>query len=155
MRERITRKERKKDHEDTSNLQWQHHQYCWKDINEKNPMTPRKIMNGDRKGSHEPSKYVGTHLPSNSSYDSPRPPLMIFLDIIEFVLLRSFQRYWWCHYQRFGVSPGSFSFSLWREMKDKKVKKKVKRSQRHTEAPMTTPHVLLKRSQREESNGIK
>lgn len=25
--------------------------------------TPRKIMNGDRSGPHEPSKYAGAHLP--------------------------------------------------------------------------------------------
>jgi predicted cation transporter len=34
--------------------------------------------------------------------------LVIFFGVVEFIFSRSFQQYWWCHHQNFGVPLGSF-----------------------------------------------
>jgi hypothetical protein len=82
----------------------------WKTFNETNPMTPKKVTNGEWSGQHELSKGVGTHLPLGRSCGPFRSSLMTFLSVVGFILLRSFQCYRWCHHRSFSVTSRSFSF---------------------------------------------
>jgi hypothetical protein len=61
------------------------------DIDEMNPMTPRKIMNSDRSGPHEPSKCVGAYFSLDYSCGTIQSLWVTFLDVVVFVLSRSFQ----------------------------------------------------------------
>jgi hypothetical protein len=49
---------------------------------ETNLITPRKVNNNDRSGSHEPFKYVKAHLPLDGSCCTLRSPLVTFLYVI-------------------------------------------------------------------------
>jgi hypothetical protein len=71
-----------------------------------------KVINNERSGSYKSSKDVRAHMSLVSSCGPLQLPLVTFLGVVWFVLLRSFQRYWWCHHWGFGVSLRSFSFFL-------------------------------------------
>lgn len=113
--EKEYKKERKKekDPRDTLKLRWRHHLYLKKNLDKTNPTTTNKVTNGERCEPHEPSKGVKAHLPLSRSWGPLQSPLITFLGIVGFILLRSFQRYRWCRYQSFDVSLGFFfPFSL-------------------------------------------
>jgi hypothetical protein len=102
-------KEIKKDPRGTPKFwQWDN-QYCWKDLNEMNPTTSRKVTNGDRSVLHKlfEDKWALAYL------DDPCGPLqslfITFFNVVGFVSLKSFQQYQW---YRFSVSSRSFYFFL-------------------------------------------
>jgi hypothetical protein len=110
-RKNIKKKERKKkDPRDTLKLRWRHHLYLKKNLDKTNPTTTNKVTNGERCEPHEPSKGVKDHLPLSRSWGPLQSPLMTFLGVVGFILLRSFQRYRWCRYRSFDVPLGFFSF---------------------------------------------
>ena len=102
----------KKDLESISKLQWQHHRYCCKDLDDTNLMMPIKVFNIDQSGPHEQpkNKWVPTTL--NSSCGSLYSSFITFFSVVGFVLSRFFQQHWWCHHWSFNVSPGLFFFFL-------------------------------------------
>ena len=75
-----------------------------------NLIIPKKVTDDERSRPHESSKGVRDHLPWGCSCGPIRSPLMIFLGIVEFILLRSFQRYRRCHHWSFNVSLESLFF---------------------------------------------
>jgi hypothetical protein len=73
------------------------------------PITSRKVTNDDQSRSHKRLKSKWTPKPLDSPCGSLRSSFVIFFHVIEVVSLRYLQRYWWCHYRSFDVSPGLFS----------------------------------------------
>lgn len=75
-----------------------------------NSMSPKKVMNGDRSVSHQPSegKQDPTHL--EGSFGSLQSPFLIFYCIVRVVSLISFQRHQQPCYRSFGVFLRFFSF---------------------------------------------
>jgi len=88
-----TKKEKENDTKYTPKLRWWHHQYRFKDLNEKNLTTPMKITNSERRGSHKPSKGVGAHLHLGRSCGPLRSLLVTFLGVVRFISSKCFQQY--------------------------------------------------------------
>jgi hypothetical protein len=110
-RENKGKKERKRPLKYTKTSRW-HYWYCWKDLDEMNLTTPRKVTNGDRSGPHERPKRKWAPTPLEGLCDPLRSLFVIFIGVVRFFLLRSLKRYWWCHQRSFGVYLVSFSFSF-------------------------------------------
>jgi hypothetical protein len=71
----------------TSKLRYRYH---WKDFDKINSITPKKVTNSKRSGSHEPFKYDRAHFFMGCSCDPLQSSLMIFFNLVRFVSLRYF-----------------------------------------------------------------
>ena len=100
----------RKNIENTSKFRWQHHQHCWKNLDETNPAISKKVTNGDRSAPQEPSEEKWALIHLYISCGILWSLFLAFLGVIAFFLLISFQRYRWCRHQSFGVFPGFFYF---------------------------------------------
>lgn len=75
---------------DIMKLWWWHPWYHKKDFDKTSSKTPRKVTNNGPSGPHALSRH---------HHRSPlQLPLVIFLDVVEIVLSRSFCWYWGCHH---------------------------------------------------------
>jgi hypothetical protein len=148
-------------------LQWWHHRYCWKDLDEINPTIPRKITNCDRSGPHKRSKDKWA-ITTYGRLVWPTPfTVCDFFCAIWFILSRYLQQYLCCRYWSFSVFSRSFYLffiffispisSQTTRRRDGRIKerKKIKWYWRHSETPMMASPVLLERSRQDEFNDTK
>jgi hypothetical protein len=75
-----------------------------------NQTIPKNIINDEQSGPYEPTKGVEAHLPLDCSCGPFRSPLVTFLSVVGFVLLRSLQQCQLCHHQSFDVILMFFFF---------------------------------------------
>jgi hypothetical protein len=129
------------------------------DLDETNPMTSKKVINGDHSGTHEQPKDKWALTPLDFSCDPLPSPFVTFFGVVGFVLSISFLWYQWYRHCNFDVPLMSFYFYFYfslfplsskitkrREERERERNKQRKKRRKwphiHIKTSMMTPLVL-------------